>query len=437
MARQRKRIPLNVYLNSRLVGQLKRETSGAIDFQYDHSWLNWEHSFPVSLSLPLQESRYIGDPVIAVFDNLLPDNEDIRRKVAERAHADGADAFSLLSAVGRDCVGALQFLPEGTQPGEAGTIDARKVSDGEIETILGNLASNPLGIGDDEDFRISLAGAQEKTAFLFWKDKWHIPHGTTATTHIFKPAIGKRSDGIDLTDSVENEHLCMQLVAALGLPVATTEMAKFGEKKVLIIERFDRQWTSDKRLLRLPQEDFCQALSVHPTQKYEKDRGPGIVPIIDFLRGSNNPGEDQKLLMKAQIVFWLLAATDGHAKNFSMFLRPGARFFLTPLYDIMSVQSVVDAGQLRRRQFKMAMAVGKNRHYDVHDIVPRHYFQTAQACGMGESIVRGIFDEIKNDSQQAIESTLSALPTDFPEQLADSIIGGFKSRLRLLDNIPA
>ena len=89
MAKKRTRIPLNVYLNGRLIGRLRKETSGAIDFQYDGSWLDWEHALPVSLSLPLREDRYIGDPVIAVFDNLLPDNEGIRKSLAERVKADG------------------------------------------------------------------------------------------------------------------------------------------------------------------------------------------------------------------------------------------------------------------------------------------------------------------------------------------------------------
>ena len=195
--------PLNVYLNARLVGRLRRESSGAIDFQYDKAWLGWENAIPVSVSMPLREDRYIGDPVIAVFDNLLPDNDDIRRRIAERAHAGGADAYNLLSAIGRDCVGALQFLPDGTTPGAAGAIDARVASDQDVAAILANLARNPLGIGPDQEFRISLAGAQEKTALLYWKDKWHLPRGTTATTHIIKPQIGRLPNGIDLTNSVE------------------------------------------------------------------------------------------------------------------------------------------------------------------------------------------------------------------------------------------
>ena len=139
MGRQRTRAPLNVFQNGRLVGQLNRETSGAIDFKYATAWLDWEYTFPVSLSLPLREDRYIGDPVIAVFDNLLPDDGQIHGRLAERTKANGTDVFSLLSAIGRDCVGALQFLPEGVAPGLVGEIRGKKISDAEIAEILANL----------------------------------------------------------------------------------------------------------------------------------------------------------------------------------------------------------------------------------------------------------------------------------------------------------
>ena len=121
-----------------------------------------EYSFPVSRSLPLREDRYIGPLVETVFDNLLPDNFDIRDKMAARTQADGSDTVSLLRAVGRDCVGAMQFLPEGEEPGPAGLIDGHAVSDDEIGKILANLGTTPLGVGENRGFRISLAGAQEK-----------------------------------------------------------------------------------------------------------------------------------------------------------------------------------------------------------------------------------------------------------------------------------
>lgn len=432
MARRRTRIPLNVFLNARLVGQLRRQTSGAIEFQYDTDWLGWEHTLPLSLSLPLREDRYIGDPVIAVFDNLLPDADPIRRRVAERVHADGYDAYSLLAKVGRDCVGALQFLPEGHEPGPAGEIDSRIIREAEIAAKIGDLAATPLGVDEDEEFRISLAGAQEKTALLRWKGKWRVPRGTTPTTHILKPQIGHLPTGIDLTQGVENEYLCMKLTAAFGLPTATVEMADFGDRRVLVVERFDRRWTTDKRLLRLPQEDCCQALSVPPTRKYEADGGPGIAAVLDLLKGSDDPTSDRRFFLAAQIMFWLLGATDGHAKNFSIFLRPGGRFRPTPLYDVMSTQPARDAGQLQKNKMKLALAVGDRRHDSIDSIAPRHFVQTAQRNGVPETVIEEICADFVDRANTAIEQTLAALPKDFPAALAKSITGGLRARLRLI-----
>lgn len=437
MARKQTRIPLNVYLNARLVGRLRRLTSGAIDFQYDERWLAWDHALPISISLPLREDRYTGDPVIAVFDNLLPDNEPIRRRVAERVKADGYDAYSLLAKLGRDCVGALQFLPEGQDPGPAGTVEGRAAGDDEIAQKIRDLAMAPLGVDEDEEFRISIAGAQEKTAFLYWKDKWHIPHGTTATTHIMKPQIGMLPSGIDLTQSVENEHLCLKLTATLGLPSANTEIADFDGERVLVIERFDRRWTRDKRLLRLPQEDCCQALSVPPTLKYDAEGGPGMADVLGLLKGSDEPDADQRMFLKAQIVFWLLGATDGHAKNFSIFLRPGARFNLTPLYDVMSAQPAVDAGQLRKNKFKLATAVGDKRHYVMDTIMPRHFVQTAVKNGVPADTVEEICAALAESAEAAIDDTLASLPDHFPAALADSIAGGMRTRMRMLEPVAA
>lgn len=429
MPRRRTNIPLNVFLNSRLVGRLTRQTTGAIDFRYDPSWLSWEHALPVSLSLPLREDRYIGAPVIAVFDNLLPDGDILRRRVAERVHAEGADAYSLLAALGRDCVGAMQFLPDGHEPGPAGAIEGEPISDGQIAKMLSELATAPLGLSEREDFRISLAGAQEKTALLRWKDRWYKPTETTATTHILKPQIGRLQNGIDLSYSVENEFLCLKLTAALGLPSAEVEVAEFGGKRVLVVERFDRLWARDGRLLRLPQEDCCQALSVPPTLKYESDGGPGIPAILNLLSASDDAEADRSMFLRANIVFWLLGATDGHAKNFSIRLGPGGRFQLTPLYDIISAQPSYEAKQIRRNEMKLAMAVGDNRHYVVHTVQPHHFFQTAGRCGIGSSVVNAILDGIRTRSAGAFDEVRGNLPKDFPTEITDAIIGGFRTRL--------
>src|SRR5690606_36563494 len=170
----------------------------------------------------------------------------------------------------------------------------------DIERLLNGLARAPLGLEPDDAFRISVAGAQEKTALLWHEGRWWKPHGATPTTHLFKPPIGKLPGGYDLSDSVENEFYCLKLCAAFGLPVASAEMHAFGGTKALVIERFDRRWATDGRLLRLPQEDFCQALGVPPSLKYQSEGGPGLADILTLLRGSETPAEDQKIVLKAQ-----------------------------------------------------------------------------------------------------------------------------------------
>lgn len=425
--------PLNVYLNSRRVGQLRRDISGAISFQYDPSWLDWESVMPVSLSLPLREQAYLGAPVIAVFDNLLPDSDHLRRQIAARTHAEGTDAYSLLGAIGHDCVGALQFLPQNIEPGPAGAVEGDRISNDEIALIIENLATAPLGISEDESFRISIAGAQEKTAFLNRDGKWYKPRGTTATTHIFKPSIGKLPNGVDLTNSVENEFFCLKVIAALGIDAAKPQMMTLGKRTVLVVERFDRRWTDNGRLLRLPQEDCCQALSISPIQKYQSDGGPGIVQILQLLRGSDDPLSDQRAFLKANVVFWLMGATDGHAKNFSVFIRPGGRFRLTPLYDVISAQPSVDSKQVLWKNFRLAMSFGTKPHYAMRQVAPRHFSQTADKAGIGKDVVPSIIEELRAETLTAVDRVNADLPSGFPGKLADSILSGIKRRLNILE----
>jgi len=437
MARRPAHTPLNVFVNGRLVGVLRRESTGAIDFQYAREWLDWRGAFPVSLSLALREDRYIGAPVINVFDNLLPDNDAIRRRVAERVGAAGTDAYSLLSVLGHDCVGALQFLPDGIDPGRPGSIEGKPVSNDDIADMIKNLASAPLGLGEDEDFRISIAGAQEKTALLQKDGGWFKPIGTAATTHILKPQIGRLPNGIDLTHSVENEYLCLKLLNAFGVPAAHAEIADFGGCRTLIVERFDRLWARDGRLLRLPQEDMCQALSVPPTRKYQSDGGPGIAQIIELLKGSDTPEQDIAVFMRACVLFWLIGATDGHAKNFSIFLSPGGRFRIAPLYDVLTAQPSLDAGAISRNKFKLAMSVGKSRHYSVHDIMPRHFMQTAGVAGVGDTVMRKIFDDIAANAESQANAVITSLWPGFPQQVVDSVRSAIGRRALLLTDTRA
>lgn len=424
---------LQVLMNGRLLGAITRATSGAIAFSYAPEWLDWANAIPVSLSLPLSRERYVGASVTAVFDNLLPDNDDIRRRIAERIGAGGIDAYSLLSIVGRDCVGALQFIEAGTEPAPVGQIDAEPVSDEDIAHLLANLAAAPLGLEPDDAFRISIAGAQEKTALLWWNNRWHKPLGTTPTTHIFKPQIGKLPNGIDLSNSVENEHFCLTLLAELGLPVASNRIERFGETPVLVIERFDRQQTRDGRLLRRPQEDMCQALSVAPTLKYEDRGGPGVAHIMRLLATSDLPDDDRATYMKTMLVFWLIGATDGHAKNFSIFLAPGGRFRATPLYDVLSADPSLAAHQINQRQMRLAMAIGDRRRYRISEIAPRHFLQTAKQVGFDHRAMTDILETVRRDGEGALERAIAAMPAGTPTALIEPIADAYRQRLRQID----
>ena len=434
MPRRRTHTPLRVLLNNRPVGRLTKAATGAIDFLYEPVWLEWEHAIPVSLSLPLREDAYRGAAVAAVFDNLLPDSDALRRRVAEKVGAGGTDFYSLLEAIGRDCVGALQFIgaDDASDEGERGAITGETINDAAIEKLLQGLSQAPLGLNRDEGFRISVAGAQEKTALLRHKGRWWKPSGTTPTTHILKKQIGRLPDGIDLSNSVENEFYCLKLAGAFGLPVNKAEIHDFNETRALVIERFDRRWTADKRLLRLPQEDFCQALSVSPTRKYQSEGGPGLVQILDVLKGSDNPAADRQTVFKSQMFFWLIGATDGHAKNFSMFLGPGGSYRLTPLYDVLTAQPILDAGQVQRKQMKLSMSVGTKRHYRIDEIQGRHFVQTGTAAGLPKSAIAAALQEVVDVALKALDKVESGLPKDFPASIHASVSKGVKERLKVL-----
>lgn len=431
MGRKRKSRVLEVYVGTSRVGSYRRGGSGAISFRYDENWLGSERAFPVSLSLPLSDRVWAGDRVTPVFDGLLPDDRTVRDKIAARERAESSGTFDLLAAIGRDCVGALRFVPEGHDPGDPAAMTYRSIDDGEIAKRLKALATAPLGMvgePDDEDFRISLAGMQEKTAFLYAEDGWQLPLGPTPTSHILKPAMREGPQGADFSDSPWNEWLCLRICGELGLAAASSEVVFFDDKPVLIVERFDRLWR-DGVLYRLPQEDMCQALGIGPIRRYESDGGPGILAVLEFLNGAAVPRKDRLAFLRAQIVFWLLAATDGHAKNFSVFLSPGG-FSLTPLYDVMSVDPYPE---LEAKKVKMAMAVGDNRHYRVHEIVPRHFYQMARLAGVVGADIDELFADVKGAVGPALDMiSRVAAEAGAPEEMTGSVLAGVDQRARLI-----
>lgn len=413
---------LDVYIESKLVGTLIEKSTGAMTFKYAKSWLETKGVFPISQSLPLSAKELRGAEVRAYFNNLLPDNPAVREKMAGRVGAESEGDFDLLSAIGRDCVGACRFIPAGTPIPKGGGAKGEKVSPKRIAEILRGLPVTPLGNHPDQDFRISIAGAQDKTGFLRMESSWMIPQGDTPTTHIFKVPMGQLPNGIDLTTSVENEWLCLQLVKCFDLSAAEADIKTFSGEKCLAVTRFDRKWSKDgAKLSRIPQEDLCQALGISSAKKYESDGGPGITQIMDFLLESDDPNEDRRLFMKTQVVFGLLGATDGHAKNYSIFASKAGGFRLTPIYDVMSVYPAWKRGQIRRNQMKLAMALGDSRHYRLYEIKGRHWLQTAKRCGFSTKELEQILDEVCQAAKVVVQKGIKT-PKGFPAWILQAIL---------------
>ncbi len=198
-------------MNGASVGRLVNSARGVLSFGYDQSWLDFEGRRPLSLSMPLSGRVYSGLLVEHYFDNLLPDNQSIRGRIQARVGAESGRCFDLLAWIGRDCIGALQLLPEGDNV-EIRAVTAQPLAEDEIADVLNNHLSMPLGIDLGADFRISLAGAQEKTALLYHAGHWCRPSGATPTSHLFKLPIGELGrSGIDLSASIENEWLCQRI----------------------------------------------------------------------------------------------------------------------------------------------------------------------------------------------------------------------------------
>ncbi len=440
MGRKSHRQQLNVWMNGLLVGEWALTRSGET-FTYHDSWLHHPQARPLSLSLPFLpgNAAYRGAVVSAYFDNLLPDSDSIRRRLAQRYRLSDSAAFTLLAALGRDCVGALQLLPPDETPQDLHSIHGEALTEADIASLLQQTvqAGAPGQLAYDADLRLSIAGAQEKTALLYHDGRWQRPLGSTPTTHILKLPMGLVGGmQADMRSSVENEWLCAQLVAAFGLPVARCDIARFEQQKVLVVERFDRRLAADGSwLMRLPQEDFCQATGTPPHLKYQSDGGPGMARILDILAGSENSETDRQQFFKAQVVFWLLAATDGHAKNFSLFHLPSGRYRATPLYDILSAHPVIGhgAGKVAPQKAKLAMAVrGQNNHYLIDRIQPRHWLAQARSSGLTEAWAKTLLNELIDCTGKVLEDVEQKLPADFPAELAQAIFDGIRrQRARL------
>ncbi|GAA4324208.1 type II toxin-antitoxin system HipA family toxin [Pigmentiphaga soli] len=439
MGRRSRGRRLGIWANGVYVGDWSLPAYGPMELRYAESWMASPAGRPLSLSLPFGDAGTVlkGDPVQHYFDNLLPDSDAIRRRVAARFAAASAEAFDLLAAIGRDCVGAVQLLPDGETPEGVMTIDGRPLSDDEVAQHLLRVAAPPgqARWNDEDDLRISLAGAQEKTALLRHQGRWCLPHGATPTTHIFKLPLGLVGNRkLDFSASLENEWLCARILAAYGLPVANCEILAFGAVKALAVERFDRQLHSSGRWwMRLPQEDFCQATDTPSHLKYENQGGPGMLEIARILGHSTQAEKDQADFFAAQVLFWMLAATDGHAKNFSLHIHPQGRYSMTPLYDVLSIWPVEGdgGGQVSRFEAKLAMAFrGRHKHYGLREIRRGHMIHTAGLMGLRAP--DALIARIVERTPAVIAAVGAELPAGFPQRVADAMLGGLQRQASAL-----
>lgn len=428
MARKKQYQDLHVYMNGIRVGLLTRESNGALAFTYDLDWLSWKNTRPISLSMPLREATYKGQIVDCYFDNLLPDSDVIRKRIQARFSSTTDHCFDLLSYIGADCIGALQLLTQSNLT-NIKTIQAKPISNKDIAKILKHYQTAPLGMDRDIDFRISIAGAQEKTALLWHQKKWCLPQKTTPTSHIIKLPIGQiKHSGIDLSDSVENEWLCLKILSAYNLPVNQAQIKYFDDVKALVVERFDRRWAENKKwLMRLPQEDLCQALGIAPGLKYESDGGPGIKAIMKVLLGSQKALYDRQQFMKSVFLFWVMGAIDGHAKNFSISIESQGRYQLTPIYDVISAYPLATKREIEWKKLKMAMSLkSKNKHDLWSNIQIRHWLAMAVECQFPSTTMQTIIEDVFDNMENVINQVTMSLPENFPQHISTSIFDGMR-----------
>jgi serine/threonine-protein kinase HipA len=365
---------LVVLLGDDHIGRLTRDARGKLAFSYSESWRKSPDAYPLSVSMPLVRREHDGDAVAAYLWGLLPDNEVILERWGRRFHTSPRNPFALLANVGEDCPGAVRFVTaerldaitrEGT--GKVDWLDAHAIA--ERLRALHEDASAWREVGDAGQF--SLGGAQPKTALYFDGKRWGVPSGRLPTTHILKPGSP------DLTGHAENEHFCLALAGELGLPVARSQVLHFENEAAIVLERYDRI-RSGRTIVRVHQEDCCQALSVLPVDKYENTGGPGARSIATLLRErSRSAREDVATFVTALAFNWAIAGTDAHAKNYSVLVGRGGSIRLAPLYDVASFLPYAGTAM---RKVKLAMKIGGK--YRLHEIGTHQWSKLGLELGL-------------------------------------------------------
>ena len=404
-------------LNGSEVGRVHRDTRGRLTFAYADDWREAADANPLSLSMPLAAKEHGRSAVEAFLWGLLPDNERVLARWAARFQVSARNAFALISHVGEDCAGAVQFVTpdrldviRSGQEDKVEWLDETDVAK-RLQTLRADHSAWRLP-GDAGQF--SLAGAQPKTAFLFHNQRWGIPCGRLPTTHILKPPTG-HFDGHS-----ENEHVCLTLARSLGLPAAQSKVMRFEDEIAVVIERYDRQRQGND-IVRVHQEDICQARGIMPTKKYQNEGGPGAIDIVELLRtSSTDRTADLDTFIAALGFNWLIAGTDAHAKNFSLLLASG-RVRLTPLYDLASI---LPYDEFDMRRVKFAMKIGGE--YRLGQIGLRQWRKFAREARVEPDALVG---QLAGMAQRLPDEASAARLRARAEGLDDAVVGRLTTRL--------
>jgi serine/threonine-protein kinase HipA len=356
-----------VLLTDKVIGEVTQRVGGNYRFEYASEWQENPRHIPLSRSMPVQQQRHGTRSIANFMWGLLPDNERILDEWAKRFRVSARNPFALLAAVGEDCPGAVQLVAPDAEL--RGRENVKKLTRKELEARIITLKNDP-GAGRllEDTGQFSLAGAQAKTALYRFKNSWGIPQGRTPTTHILKPETGR------IRHIASNEHFCLELARRLGLPAATSTVEVIADVPVIIVERYDRIRGS-QGVVRVHQEDMCQALGTNPFRKYQTQGGPTIKHIMALLLDSANPNVDRDRFARAQALNFVIAGTDAHARNYSIVYAPGGAFRLAPLYDVISdLPYAAD-----RRESSLAMGIDGRRL--LKEIAPRHWEAMAADVG--------------------------------------------------------
>jgi serine/threonine-protein kinase HipA len=336
-----------VFLNTDFIGVLSIHKQNKLSFEYDAGYVSNARAIPLSFSMPLTQ-RLHNDPVVRNFLwGLFPDNEYVIREWARELQVTVSHPYDLAVGIGHDFAGAIYFgNPSDTPSG------LRPLGKRELIKLLDELAKNPARTRVDvSQGGFSLAGAQSKTALRKVGKKWYLPTGLEPTTHILKPMLKTHPD-----DYAYNEHYCHSLAARVGIKVAQSQVELIGEHTVFVSVRYDRFALPDGKYIRLHQEDICQALGIHPAEKYESDGGPGIAAIMQLLLSAKDGRIARERFIDAILFNYLTMGTDAHAKNYSLIYGRDGDFTLAPLYDLSSYLPYVN----RRKDMRLAIRIGRD-----------------------------------------------------------------------------